>query len=363
MTPLKLRYLPMLALVGLLAACTVSPPASREPTSSGSASAEPSHTEPGQAEPGFPAISAGEPWIATQPNHRPHLVLVRPDGSDPQDILTHLPFEQFHPVWSPDGSQLTFEHAPEGPDADVRDVWISDANGDNARPLLTKYPAHLAGLHWANPAWSPDGTAIAMVGYEGNASLELPARSILVIVEIASGEISGVSEYAQTSGYLHSFPRWSPDGKAFVFLLDHFRGEEYLGGAIAVIRQTDAGWSEPTLITAVGDWADRPDWHPTDDLIVFCTYDYGNFRQTEEPSNLFTIRPDGTELTQITTFGAREDRATQPSWTHDGRIIFTYVSGKAHDQQRPAFINVDGSGLEVLTQLENLVHSRLRPAP
>jgi len=49
------------------------------------------------------------------------------------------------------------------------------------------------------------------------------------------------------------------------------------------------------LITAVGDWADRPDWHPTDELIVFSTYGYVSFQGTDEASNLFTIRPNGTD--------------------------------------------------------------------
>lgn len=330
--------------------------------------AEPSAggTPPAEASPSATATEAGaivqdgEPWIAAQP-HRQHLVLVRPDGSELVDILGELPFEQFHPDWSPGGAQLAFEHAPEGPDADVRDVWISDADGANAEPLLTEYPAGLEGLFWSNPAWSPDGNAIAMVGYEGNASFTLPARSVLAIVDVATRELSVVSEYESAKGHLHSNPRWFNDGTAFVFVLDHFRGDRYLGGAIAIIRQTGAGWSEPELITEVGEFADKPDWHPTEDLIVFCTYEFGAFFETDEPSNLFTIRPDGTERTQLTDFGPGEDRATQPSWTSDGRILFTYISGEHDETQRLAFIDADGTGLEILDGLENLVHARLRP--
>ena len=319
-------------------------------------------TAPPTSEPAATAVdvAAGEPWIAAQP-HRQHLVLLRPDGTDAVDILTDLPFEQFHPDWSPDGSRLAFEHAPEGPDAAVRDVWISDADGANAEPLVDSYPSGLEGLFWSNPAWSADGAAVAMIGYEGNASMVLPTRSVFATVDVASGDISVVDESPQTTGLLHSNPRWSPDGNRFVLTLDHFDGDEYLGGAIAVIERAGTGWSEPTLITEVGEWADHPDWHPADDLIVFCTYDYGVFFETDEPSNLFTIRPDGTERVQITSFGAGEERATQPTWTHDGRIIFTYVSGAGDGQQQPAFINVDGTGLEVLTGPENLVYPRLRP--
>jgi Tol biopolymer transport system component len=308
-------------------------------------------------------VQAGEPWIAAQP-HREHLVLVRPDGTDAVDILEDLPFEQFHPDWSPDGMRLTFEHAPEGPDADVRDVWISDADGGNPEPLVTEYPAGLEGLFWSNPAWSPDGTEIAMVGYEGNTMTLLPPRSVLAVADVASGELTVVSEYESAAdANLHSFPRWSNDGAAMVFSLDHFRGDRYLGAAIAVIRRTDDGWTEPELITEVGEFADHAEWHPTEDLIVFTTYDYSSFWQTDDPSNLYTIRPDGSDRTQLTDFGPGEDRATQPTWTLDGRILFTYVSGVQDETQRPAFINADGTGLEILDGLENLVYPRLRPTP
>lgn len=308
-----------------------------------------------------PSVEGGEAWIAAQP-HSEHLVLIRPDGSGAVDILGELPFEQFHPDWAPDGDQLAFEHAPEGPDADARNIWISDADGTHAEPLVTSHPAGLEGLFWANPAWSPDGSALAMVGYEGNASLGLPARSVLAVVDFSTRKLSVVSEYeSANNGNLHSNPRWSNDGTAFVFTLDHFRGDRYLGGAIAVIEQTATGWSEPELITDVGGFADHADWHPTKDLIVFCTYDYGAFFETEEPSNLYTIRPDGSQRTQITDFGPGEDRATQPTWTSDGRIIFTRSTGASDDEQRPAFIRADGSGIEVVDTPENLVYPRLRP--
>jgi Tol biopolymer transport system component len=341
------------------------------PGSSASASASVEPAEPtgataasgattGTGETSAFAVEPDEPWIAAQP-HRPHLALVRPDGSEAVDILDDLPYEQFHPDWSPDGMQLTFEHAPEGPDADVRDVWISDADGSNAEPLVTEYPPDLEGLFWSTPAWSLDGDSIAMVGYQGNAAMVLPTRSVLAVVDLATRELSVVSEVASADGNLHANPRWSNDGTAIVFALDHFRGDRYLGAAIAIVRHADAEWSEPELITEVGEYADHPDWHPTEDLIVFSTYDYAAFWETDEPSNLYTIRPDGSDRIQLTDFGAGEDRATQPTWTSDGRIIFTYVSGERDERQQIAFIGADGSGLLVIDGTEDLVYPRLRP--
>lgn len=96
---------------------------------------------------------------------------------------------------------------------------------------------------------------------------------------------------------------------------------------------------------------------------MFCTNDYGAFFQTDDPSNLFTIHPDGTALTRLTDLDSGEDRATQPSWTSGGRIIFTYVSGTQDETQRPAFINADGTGLEIIETPENLVYPRMQLTP
>ena len=40
-------------------------------------------------------------------------------------------------------------------------------------------------------------------------------------------------------------------------------------------------------------------------------------------SNLFTVRPDGSGLQQLTHSTTPNDRATQPRFTPNGRIIYT----------------------------------------
>lgn len=82
---------------------------------------------------------------------------------------------------------------------------------------------------------------------------------------------------------------------------------------IAVVDLRDGPEGTPFTIPGTDPFAHHPDWSPTDDLIVFTTYDLSFYSQTDEPN--------GTELTQITFFGPGEDRATQPRWTPDGRRI------------------------------------------
>lgn len=348
----------MVILVGCQASGGAPTPISSEsaPTESATASGSPSAPAATSAP---LTVGEGEPWIVFQ-GAPLGLSFIRPDGSG-NHVILGPPGDQVHPDWSPDGARIAYVQVTDV----ASDIWITDPKGTNPAPMLTEYPAALAGLFWDNPAWSPDGSQIATVAYEGHPQNVLPSRSLLSIVDVQSGEVVMAGELASSDGTLHSFPRWSPDGASLVVVLDRFSGEEYLGGTLAIVRRTETGWSEPVPITEVVD-SPRADWHPTDDLIVYCTNDVGGVQSTDEASNLFTVRGDGTELTQITDFGPGGERATQPSWTSDGRIIFTHITGTDDEQLTVAFIGADGSDLEIavgsnVVGTGNRPHPRLRP--
>jgi len=342
------------------ASTSPSPPSTTaEPSSTTSGPSSTTSEAPSTTGEELPTVGDGEEWIVFQ-GVPLGLSFTRPDGTG-NHVILGPPGGQVHPDWSPDGAEIAYTQSTD----QSSDIWITDPQGTNPRQLLVELPSELGGLFWDNPAWSPDGSQIAMVGYEENAQTGLPPRSILVTVAVDSAEVTVVSELASADGFLHAFPRWSPAGDAMVISLDQFEGEEYLGGSIAIIRRTGTGWSEPESITEVVG-SPRVDWHPADDLIVYATNDVGAFPFTDDPSNLFTIRPDGTELTQITNFGGGEDRASQPTWTRDGRIIFTHITGANDEQLTVAFIEADGSGLEIavgtdLVGAGNRPHPRLRP--
>jgi Tol biopolymer transport system component len=303
-------------------------------------------------------IAEGEEWIAFQGTPR-GISLIRADGTGSHVILGP-PGGQNHPDGSPDGSEIAYVQY----DGSSSAAMITDLDGGNPRPVVESVPAELEGLFWENPAWSRDGTEIAMIGYDGDPNPSPPARSVLAVVEVATGELRIAGELALADGLLHSFPRWSPDGQAMVLNVDHFTGAAYDGSSVAVVRRTGDNWSAPEEITEVGQYG-RVDWHPSEDLIVLGDFDIGQFDSTDDPTNLYTVRSDGTELTAITSFGPGEERASQPTWTSDGRILFTYVTGDNDATREIALLNADGSGLEVVVTAEeigyNRPHPRMRP--
>ncbi|MBZ0308703.1 MAG: hypothetical protein K8I82_21730, partial [Anaerolineae bacterium] len=70
----------------------------------------------------------------------------RYDGTDPRP-LTDTEGENFHPVWSPDGSKIAFISSRTGDN----DIWVMDNGGGNPHAVTT-----VPGTD-QNPQWSPDG--------------------------------------------------------------------------------------------------------------------------------------------------------------------------------------------------------------
>ena len=290
--------------------------------------------------------------------------MVRPDGSDDHLAIGGAPADTEHPDWSPDGTRIAYM-------VDRSSIWIADADGsDPVRIATCAAPC----VDIDMPAWSPDGTQIAF------RTLKIEdgffTGSAIEVVDLASGVTRTVS--TPTAPQYAHWPRWSPDGHSMVVELERYDSVPPEGTteiaparAVAVIDLRQDPTTPPTIITSWDIQASYPDWSPIEDRIVFATYDLGSFNQTDEASNLFTVRADGSGLTQLTSFEPGEDRATQPFWTPDGRrIIFTWAIGSATGGvDYPAtvgFVDADGANLtQGLPAADPIyvTHPRLRPTP
>ncbi len=186
-------------------------------------------------------------------------------------------------------------------------IIIMDPDGSNKKTIfdVTKQAkldpemvAHgLAGAF--QPAWSPDSKWVAFgVGQwfftrgQGTAKIMRIRRDGTGLEELTDGSINA------------GFPTYSADGKEIAFRV--FSGKE-MGLHILNLetRQT-------RVLTIELD--NMPGWSPDGTKITFTRKsDYENY-------DVYTIKPDGTDLKRLTSFRANDGHAV---WTADGKIMWS----------------------------------------
>jgi len=175
-------------------------------------------------------------------------------------------------------------------------VYVSEVDGANRKQLFQE-----DGGAAISPVWSPDGQWIVF-GYGAifNDRETKPSQLIMIRPD-------GTDKRELTNGPLNSgFPSWAPDGKHIVYRVwaKDDRGIQILN--------LDDGKS--TKLTAGQD--NFPSWSPLGDRIGF-TRDTGGTNSYE----IFTIRPDGTDLKQLTHAPGNDAHC---AWSPDGKhIVFS----------------------------------------
>jgi Tol biopolymer transport system component len=323
----------------------VSPGASQEARSSPSATSPLTQPTPGMD----PSVA----WIAYQADD---LRMIRPDGTGSHLALPDGPTNARHPDWSPDGTRFAFVID----EADTRDIWIADWDGANARRV---FDCQAPCVDADGPSWSPDARSIAFRrldfvdgAYPG---------SQLVVVDVATGAPTTVAT-TETPDYIEA-PRWSNDGRAIVMNINTLTdpggpSETQISSDIAIVHLDDPS---PSIerITDLDSFPLWPDWHPSQDLILFEAGTPDVFDLTGPATNFFTIRPDGSELTQLTHFGPDDPVVWLPAWAPDGRSILVTVTPRGDTGHTIGVVNADGTALGQLPGPVGGAHPRQRPLP
>ncbi len=165
-------------------------------------------------------------------------------------------------------------------------------------------------------------------------------------VDVASGATTTVYTTSTTT---LGRPTWSRDGRSIAVEVQRYPASVEIGApketAIGII-DLDAADPTPTEITEPDMAAGYPFWHPTKDLIVFRTNRFDSEARTlmdpTAPSDLYTVLPDGSGLTQITRNAVGGAIVRGPSWTPDGeRIVFGKLADSNADEELRV---IDASG-------------------
>jgi TolB protein len=248
-----------------------------------------------------------------------YLGSVQPDGSGRQR-LTEGPLYDSGANWSADGQHIVFTRK-KGlvPITPRRWVWMANADGSGAtkigrrnrgepslspngrRIVFQKGMLFFANLYVMNlrgrilyqltssfgqesgPAWSPDGSTIAFVA-------EDPDTGDSQIWTIAAG--GGTPVEITTSATDKYEVDWSPDGTSLAFSSQ---------GQIGIVGSDG---SDEHLITAATDTSySGPAWSP-DGTLIACTL-YSEARRAD----IWTMTPDGSNLTQVTATARGEGQA------------------------------------------------------
>lgn len=206
------------------------------------------------------------------PHRSVEIVHTVPVDGGPATRLTEGYEELRSLTWSPDGSRLAF----------VADgaVHLVAPDGTHRRHVEVEGPdpAHLA--------WAPDGQHLAFQGGAGS-QLFLLAASGDGEPRPVTPPPDGVWDYA-----------WSPDGEELAASAEH------TGDASGLYR-IDVASGQETLVAEPRDRVSEPAWSPDGQLLAFkATEEGAGVLGLDTASDVFLLRPDGSELHQLTSDGA-----------------------------------------------------------
>ncbi|MBL0939178.1 MAG: PD40 domain-containing protein [Gemmatimonadaceae bacterium] len=217
-----------------------------------------------------------------------------PDAYDYQDIffvtrnasprrITLTDGPEFAPAISPNGQRIAFIRLTETGNTQL---YLADIDGRNEMAVMLALAPSLT-YGYNTPAWSPDGSRLLFSAGD-------PGRQHLHIIN-ANG--TGLRQLTDTT-VSDIDGTWSPDGQTVAFVRTTSLSQSQL-----MIRHLTTG-AERSFGFA---WRNRqPAWSPDGQRIAFVS----NMTDNQD-LELYTVRPDGTQLTRLTDDTHRQQ---SPRW-------------------------------------------------
>ena len=197
----------------------------------------------------------------------PQVYMMNADGTG-QMRLTDPPARSYNAAWSPDGRRIVFVRN--------EDLWLMNADGSGQLPLLSRTGNDLS------PDWSPDGSRIA---FENGRlwTISPDGTGLSLVPTTAPPDADGLG------GALG--PEWSPDGERIAYVARYMDFQEIDRFIFATVRPDGTG----TVFLDPGYFF-GPAWSPDGSRIA-----------ATDGSNLFTLRPDGSDRIDLPPYAEEVD--------------------------------------------------------
>lgn len=217
-------------------------------------------------------------------------------------------------------------------------LWIADADGENAQPALTSPEPIIS------PSWAPNGVQLAYVSFEAR-------KPVVYVHDVATGKRRVVANFKGSN----SAPSWSPDGQQMavtlsrdggsqIFLIPSFGGEAkpltksssidtepvFTPDASAIYFVSDRGGSPqiyrmPAMggpvqrVTFNGSYNISPSISPDGKKLAYISRQAGQFK-------LYIMDLQTEQISSLSDTSADE----KPSFAPNGKLIIyaTQISGK-----------------------------------
>lgn len=170
------------------------------------------------------------------------------------------------------------------------DLWVADADGENAQSALSSPEPIIS------PAWSPNGSQLAYVSFESR-------KPVVYVHTVATGKRRLVANFRGSN----SAPAWAPDGRTLTLTLSRDSGSQ--------LYTLDVNGGEPRRLTQSSSIDTEP-VHSPDGSSIYFVSDRGGSPQ------IYRMSASGGAAERVTFTGTYN---ISPTISPDGRWL-AYIS-------------------------------------